>query len=141
MENNIILTDKITVDEYNSMREAVGWYLAEATQTEESLRNSVYIITARENGRIVGMARLIGDGVLYFFLVDVIVHPEYQGKGIGRLLVENILEFIRSNRKTGQFFSVQLSAAKGKEGFYEKFGFQTRPNENTGCGMGLMFKD
>lgn len=141
MNNDITYNNKITVEEYYVMRESAGWFLPENSQAEQSLNNSMYIITARDNNKIVGMARLVGDGAYFTLLVDVIVLPEYQGRKIGSTMVENILTYVKNKRKKGQYISVQLCSAKGKEGFYEKFGFEKRPNEQTGCGMGLLLCD
>lgn len=138
---DVVLYSKIEPKEYNFLRQSVGWYLPEEEQTKLSLENSIYVVKADIGGETVGMARLVGDGVFYFLLVDVIVLPEYQGRGIGTLMVREILKFANKKRKVGQTFSVQLSSAKGREGFYERFGFEKRPNDHTGCGMGLLLKD
>ena len=59
----------------------------------------------------------------------------FQKQGLGRLLMEKIMDYLHSQLKTGYRFMVCLMAAKGKEEFYKKFGFIDRPNENFGCGM------
>ncbi len=137
----IEFSNKITVEEYFYMRKSAGWYVPEKKQAEKSLENSLCIVTARDNGEIVGMARLVGDGAFYTLLVDVVVIPQYQGNGIGKNMVERILEFAKSMREENQIISVQLSSAKGKESFYEQFGFVKRPNETAGSGMGIILCD
>ena len=69
------------------------------------------------------------------FLSDVIVVPEYQGQGIGRHLVEAVIQRIKDDMKPGYKVKLNLNSAKGKEPFYEKFGFKIRPNEDCGAGM------
>ncbi len=137
----IELSDNISLEEYFYMRKSSGWYLPEKNQAQKSLENSLCLVAARDNGKIVGMARLVGDGAFYTLLVDVIVLPHYQGNHIGRMMVERVLEFAKGMRKKNQIISVQLSSAKGKEGFYEQFGFVKRPNEALGSGMGIIFRD
>ncbi len=61
-----------------------------------------------------------GDG-LYYLIVDVVVHKDYQGKGIGKLLIEKIVKFVEDNTKEGQRASINLISMKDKEEFYEKF--------------------
>lgn len=112
MNNDITYNNKITVEEYYVMRESAGWFLPENSQAEQSLNNSMYIITARDNNKIVGMARLVGDGAYFTLLVDVIVLPEYQGQKIGSTMVENILTYVKNKRKKGQYISVQLREKK-----------------------------
>ncbi len=80
------------------------------------------------------MGRLIGDG-LYYTIVDIVVAPEFQGKGIGTSIVNHIMNYIGENIPKGGRVSVQLISEKGKEPFYEKLGFETIPNDNCGSGM------
>ena len=75
------------------------------------------------DGEVIGMGRLVGDGVMYWYLQEIIVQPEYQGKGIGTAIVNKLLEYITEHTEKGEFTSVGLTAAEGKEGFYERFGF------------------
>ena len=69
------------------------------------------------------------------FIVDVIVLPEYQRKGIGKTMMGKIMEYIHSQLKDGYCIQVDLMSAKGKERFYEGFDFIKRPDDNFGCGM------
>lgn len=73
------------------------------------------------------MGRVIGDGGTAFYIHDIIVLPEHQNKGLGKTIMENIMSYIKSGFKQGMM--VYLMAAKGKEGFYEKFGFAQRPSD------------
>lgn len=81
------------------------------------------------------MARLLGDGAMSFFLKDFVVEPEYQGQGIGRVLLTHIEEYIRSQLKPGWEGYLQLVSSKGKENFYSKLGYATHPHEHSGPGM------
>ena len=69
------------------------------------------------------------------YIADVIVVPEYQGQGLGRVVIEMLMTRIKADLKPGYRVMISLLAAKGKEAFYNKFGFVDRPNENFGCGM------
>ena len=60
---------------------------------------------------------------------------EYQGKKIGTGIMENLLEKIKEYKKVNPNIRTYLGASKGKEAFYEKFGFVSRPNEELGAGM------
>ena len=83
----------------------------------------------------VGMARVIGDGGMTLYVQDVIVHPIYQRQGIGKKLMEFVMNYIKSSASEGSILQVSLMASKGKEAFYERFGFFSRPNEKQGAGM------
>jgi GNAT superfamily N-acetyltransferase len=71
------------------------------------------------------MGRLVGDGAMYWYLQDIIVQPEYQGQGIGRMIVNRLLEYIKENAMPGTKIEIGLTAVKGKEPFYEIFGFSS----------------
>ena len=68
-------------------------------------------------------------------LLGLDIVPEYQGQGLGRALMNHAMEYIRGMLKPGWHVMVSLMAAQGKEDFYKKFGFITRPDESHGCGM------
>ncbi|MCH5265303.1 MAG: GNAT family N-acetyltransferase [Lachnospiraceae bacterium] len=122
-------------EEYCHLRESVGWMNFSKAQTERALTHSLYTVTAvTENNHTVGMGRLIGDG-FYFVIVDVVVQPDYQGKGIGREMIHRIIEYVDRETPVGGRSSIQLIAEKGKERFYEKLGFKTIPHDFCGSGM------
>ena len=66
---------------------------------------------------------MIGDMGLDYYIKDVIVRPEYQGKGIGRLLINELLKFVNDNGIDGTGVFVELCAMPDKIPFYQKFGF------------------
>lgn len=72
---------------------------------------------------------------MYFTIVDVVVRPEYQGKGVGSVIIKSILDYIESNMHDGSRVSVQLISEVGKEDFYIKQGFKLIPHEF--CGPAL----
>jgi GNAT superfamily N-acetyltransferase len=69
------------------------------------------------------MARMIGDLGLNYYIKDVIVRPEYQHKGIGRLMINELLKYIDENGIKDTDIFVELCAMPDKIPFYEKFGF------------------
>ena len=139
-----VMTNTIRPDEYMAMRKAVGWHEFPLEQAAEGLKNC-YIWCIREgncvSGRPIGLGRLVWDRGYVMYIADVIVIPEYQGKGLGRLIMDKILEFIHEQLKPGYRFMVTLVSAKGKEDFYKKFGFVERPNDNYGPGMHQWFEN
>jgi GNAT superfamily N-acetyltransferase len=138
MDDVVITEERPTPEEYQRLRRAVGWTLPGDSAVEPSLRNSPYCLCARAHGEIVGMARIVGDGGLVHYIQDVIVDPSRQGEGIGRRLMDRIMEYVR--RHAVRHTIVGLMAAKGKEPFYERYGFFTRPNEHHGAGMTMFWE-
>lgn len=131
----IVYKDRISAEEYNDMRIAVGWKVLDVKQAETGLENSVYLTVAYDGDRPVGMARVVGDGGYMNLIADVMVIPEYQKKGIGGQLIKNINRYLDDLGKDGLCIMVNLMATTGNEGFYEKYGYVARPNETMGAGM------
>lgn len=127
----------VSVSDYNTLREAVKWGKLVEEQAQQGLMGSAYVVGCYDGPQIAGCARIIWDGGYIAYLADVMVMPEYQGMGIGRHMVELAIEFVKAQLKEGWKIKIVLIAAKGKEAFYEKFGFHERPNENDGAGMDL----
>ncbi|NLK96305.1 MAG: GNAT family N-acetyltransferase [Clostridiales bacterium] len=130
-----ILENKLTAEEFTVLQEAVGFGSPNFKQTEKAIENSIYTLSAYIDGQIAGMGRLVGDGARNFYIQDLFIKPEFQKKGIGKLIVNKLLEYIRKNGMKNCDIKVGLMAAKGKDQFYEKLGFRARPNENEGSGM------
>ena len=130
------MTDYITPEEYMEMRRIVNWGEFPLEQAAVGLDNSFILICIRDKeGNPIGLGRVISDGGYVIYIADVIVCPEYQGQGLGRVIMETLMERIKATLKPGYRAMVSLMAAKGKEEFYNKFGFENRPNESVGCGM------
>lgn len=141
MEVNYSITDSVTPEEYMKLREAVGWGLFPLEEAEAGLSNS-YIWCLRDNeasGRPIGIGRVIWDHGYVMYIADIIVIPEYQEKGLGRVIMEQVMDFIHEQLKPGYKFMVSLCSAKGKDEFYKKFGFVVRPNDDVGPGMHQWF--
>lgn len=129
------IVDYITAEEYMEFRRLVGWAEFPLEQARLGISNSAYICCIRKGADPIALGRVLWDKGYVVYIADVIVHPDYQGQGLGRVIMENIMDNIRSWLKPGYKVMVSLMSAKGKEPFYNKFGFQYRPDDNYGCGM------
>lgn len=126
--------NSLSYEEYYRLRESVNWKNFSKVQAENALKNSLYIVTAVEHDTTVAMGRLIGDGQQYL-IVDVVVHPDHQKQGVGTAILHRLLQYVENHTPTGGRSNVQLIAEKGKEPFYEAFGFKQLPHEFCGSGM------
>lgn len=132
---NMLYREYISVEDYNKLREAVGWGSLCEEQARAGLNNSAYVISCYDGEKTIGTARVIWDGGYIAYLSDVMVLPECQGLGYGKQMVLRAIQYMKSQLKPNWKIKLVLLAAKDKEKFYEKFGFQERPNKQAGAGM------
>jgi GNAT superfamily N-acetyltransferase len=137
--SDYVLVERLpSAADYNLLRQTVGWGGYKQSEIETSLPRSLYGVCVYQDDTMVGMARVIGDGGLVFYIQDVIVVPAHQRRGIGRLMMDRAMAYIRAHAHQNSV--IGLMAAKGKEPFYEAYGFTPRPNDRLGCGMTLFWK-
>ena len=132
-------TDFIAAEEYMELRRRVNWCEFPLEEAQAGIDNSYMVLCAKDDDKAVGVVRLLWDGGYIAYLSDVIVAPEYQGRGIGKYLVESAIKRVKDDMKPGYKVKMCLMASQGKEPFYEKFGFMVRPNDRLGAGMDQWF--
>jgi len=90
LETNEIISDHpeieykentLTIEDFQELRIAVGWFKTHPLLAERSVKGTLYSVCAYAEGKTVGIARVIGDGGMTLYVQDVIVHPDYQGRG------------------------------------------------------------
>ncbi len=76
-----------------NLYDSVGWtnYTSNPSILTNAYKHSLKILGAYDGDRLVGIIRVVGDGYSMVYIQDIIVLPEYQRKGIGTLLLEQIL--------------------------------------------------
>jgi N-acetylglutamate synthase-like GNAT family acetyltransferase len=67
---------------------------------------------------LIGVGRALADGKDCSYICDIAIHPEYQGLGLGKGIVQNLVRLSQGHKK------IILYANPGKEGFYAKLGFK-----------------
>ncbi len=120
-----------SAEKFFELFETTGWnkkYELAKDELYEALINSWHTISVYENDTLLGFGRIICDGVVHALILDVIVLPEKQGKGIGRAIMNKLVTKCKQNK----IRDIQLFCAKGKKGFYEKLGFEIRPEDGPG---------
>lgn len=133
----LVYDNEISVKDYNNLRDEVKWGAIADEQAEIGLKNSAYVVSCKDGGKSIATARVIWDGGYSAYICDVMVSPEYQGMGIGSVMISKIMDYLKSQLKSGWKIMITLIAAEGKDVFYEKLGFIKRPNDNLGNGIGM----
>ena len=133
----ILYSEEMTANEYNFLRRSAGFCELTIGQAERGLAHTTFLTVARDGENIVGMGRVMFDYGYTAYIGDVIVYPTYQRQGIGSNIVNSLLDKTLQAACEGDRIMFILGAAQGKEMFYEKFGFNKRPNEQSGYGMSM----
>ena len=124
-----------SIEEFNYLYDAVGWGSYDEKVSEKALANTMYSVSVYDDDKIIGYGRIIGDGICFLYIHDVMVIPKYQNKKIGSQIMNKLLEKVNQIKIENPYVRVYLGASKGKERFYERFGFITREDANLGSGM------
>ena len=132
--NNYKLINKIpSVEDYMNLREnTLGKKtLKEAKSAIENTWHGVYVV---DGEKTVGIGRIVGDSGATFVLTDICVLPNYQGHGIGSIILESLVNYYKENAPKNAFFTL---LAKGDAKYlYKKFGFLENPEFT-----GMIFKN
>lgn len=122
-----------TPKEYLQLRKSLSWELYHENDVAQALHSSLYCISVYNKDDIIGTGRVVGDAILCFYIQDIMVAPQAQRQGIGSIIMNHIMSYIYNTATQGAY--VGLMSKKGKEEFYERFGFVKRPNDIMGNGM------
>jgi GNAT superfamily N-acetyltransferase len=124
---------EVKVLDFIEVRNTTNFIKYTKEEHEESLNNSLFVVALYVGKKPIAVGRLVGDNITTFFIKDVIVIPEYKSNGAGKIIMEELLKYISLNAANHAY--IGLMASLNSEGFYEKFGFKKRPNDEMGSGM------
>ena len=131
------IVQTIPIEVYNELRSSAGRSKKSQEAVSIGLNNSIcnIIITEKVTQKIVGMARLVGDGGTFCAIVNICVLAPHKNKGVEQLLMKEMMEYINNNIPKTCF--VVLIASPELKSFYEKFGFTSDTIQNK---TGMFFK-
>ncbi|ACK97026.1 GNAT family N-acetyltransferase [Bacillus thuringiensis] len=123
MENSIRHTSEHPTD-FNgllSLYESLGWNSLKLTvnELEQMCKQSWYAIYVFDDKRLVGMGRVISDGVITGIICGVGVLPKYQSSGIGKEIVKRLIQHCEQNKVIPQLMCVEKL-----QSYYESIGFE-----------------
>ena len=120
MENNFkykydsIIDKKQLVNLFNS----VGWKTAEyPNRLYTAIKNSEYVMSVWNNDELIGLISAISDGAINVFITYLLVKPEYQKQGVGKIMMNDFCKHFKGYGR--RILSTELD----KEKYYNKFGF------------------
>lgn len=134
------VSQDLRTDEFAALFASVGWSAPTAEQLELAIKNSTKSFVVRYKGAAAATINWLGDYGMHWFMKDFIVHKDFQGQMIGRLLYRFSENYIKSTLKDGQKVCIDLRSAKGKELFYGRLGFEIMSENTSGSGMEKMLE-
>lgn len=118
-----------TASEFKALYDETGWADWELERFERALAGSWVVCTVRDDaGGLIGIGRLISDGALHAFVTEMIVTERARGAGVGGEILARLVD--EACRRGVD--DVQLFAARGRAEFYERHGFERRPESGPG---------
>ena len=119
-----------TVEEYNRVREAAGLSGKDEEAARQGLAHSLYAVCITHEETAVGIGRVIGDGGLFYDVVDIAVVAEHQKRGVGAMIMDALMRYVDAHARPTSL--VCLMANKGVAPFYERYGFTAREPDMPG---------
>ena len=135
-----IRINTLTPELFLALYRSVGWDPPCIEQVQTALQNTLATFTCYDGDRPVGMARVIGDGGMSFYIKDFAVVPSSQGKGVGKCLLTALEQYVKECKSLEWAVSLELISSKDAVDFYERFGFEKRPCDGVGPGMFKMIR-
>ena len=127
------LTKKeIEVKDFVRIREELKWNSIPANLVEKAINGSMINISIFDNNTCIGMGRIVGDGALKGMLTDIMVSPNYQKKGVGKLVVTSLIKELENMVKDGDCFQLEASPTASNREFYIKCGLKYKPENQDG---------
>lgn len=109
---------KVSVREISELRKSVGWNGMEECY-KDSLKGSYFYICCYEGNKLIGFLDVVSNGVTDAYIQDVMVKPEYQGKGIGT----NLMNLAIKKLKEDNIYMISVLFDEPLLPFYKEFGF------------------
>lgn len=130
MKYEIIKDIKYT--DFIRIRKLIKWNELDENQIKISLKNSMINISIFYNNMCIGVGRIVGDNVLKGMLTDIMVDPNYQGMGIGKLIVTSLINEVENRINIGNCFQLEASPTANNREFYIKCGMKYKPENQDG---------
>lgn len=114
---------QVEKEDLEKLYSSVGWiaYTNNLDVLDKAMNNSLNVITAWDNEKLVGLIRVVGDNHTIIYIQDILVNPSYQNKKIGtRLMSKTLVKYKNVRQKT-----LLTEDSPDIRHFYEKFGFSS----------------
>ena len=121
--------------DYRRLRVLAGLSPKSAEAAAAGLPNTLFAVLIRKDDQVVGMGRLIGDGGLFFQVVDIAVDPAHQGQGLGKAIVGKIIEHVKHTAPVGAYVSLMADGEAYR--LYSQLGFNLTAPASVGMAFSI----
>lgn len=123
MTINFSKSKNININELEKLYNDVGWfaYTVDLEVLSQAVLQSLHVITAWDDDKLVGLIRVVGDGLTIMYIQDILVLNAYQNQGIASELLQEILSKYNKVRQK----VLLTEEASDVRHFYEKNGFES----------------
>jgi len=129
-EDYSLLAETPSPEDYLRLRIMAGLTPKTAEGAAAGLPNTVFAVVVRKASKVVGMGRVIGDGRLFFQVVDIAVLPEHQGQGLGKAIVGALVDHLRATAPKGAYVSLMADGEAHR--LYAQYGFELTAPKSVG---------
>ena len=124
----VIKNAAVSSDDYNDLREKSGIGNRKSKKNSKvAIENSLFITSIYDGDKLIAMARVVGDGAISIVVTDVMVDSNYQKNGLGRVLMNEVSNYLDENYDEDSYIILLANTPYDK--FYEKFNFKEFPNK------------
>jgi ribosomal protein S18 acetylase RimI-like enzyme len=120
-----------SIEDYCRLRISAGLSPKNPAAAAAGLPNTLFGVLVLKDKEVIGMGRVIGDGGLFYQVVDIAVEPAHQRRGLGKAIVGKIVEHLKQSAPAGAH--VSLIADGSAQHLYAQFGF--KPTAPASIGM------
>lgn len=117
-------------ENYAALRKQAGLSPRSEQGIKIGLGNSLFAVSLYAGGELIGMGRVIGDGGCFLQIVDIAVRPDYQGQGLGKVIMNELMDYLK--RETPADAYVSLIADQPADKLYLKYGFRYTAPDSLG---------
>lgn len=127
-----IVKNTIEPKDFVDIRKSIDWNYIKIEQVEKAIAKSMFNVSVFDDNLCVGVGRIVGDGVLKGVLTDVMVRKDYQGLGIGKLVVTTLIKNLEDSVIDGYCFQLEATPTNSNRDFYVKCGMKYKPSNQDG---------
>ena len=112
--------ESISPEALADLRESVGWNRMEK-EYGNPLMTSFFHIAVYDDDQLVGFVDSVSNGVTDAYIQDLMIHPDYQGKGLGTDLMKRMIDSLKEKH----IYIISVVFEENLKPFYDRFGFNT----------------